>query len=294
VTEDQAVPVIAVPNGLLDQDNESVSEVSESRVKDKKQIRSVGDEDKVTPNKKGSSPAKKKKAAVSGAKSARKRPSSKSTSAKPPPPQPDMSCTLTLSDMTPEEIHVIKAIGKIKRQKQRASFDRLSNILKTLRNEFPAFESNDSVAEVLQSCLNRGLLQETRTDNNVLSYKEMGPGIAIVAQIARRKNAASLAATYNMDISSLPDLDEPLVVPVKPASTPRQRASRAKKKKAPAPAAEPTAESENHVESILDAVIAAEDPVLEAVVPKVCGLCREDGSDNNTLITCSACGLSGK
>lgn len=284
---DQPVPVISIPNGPdeVGEEDMCVPSVAENKVK--KQSRTESQEEKVT-QEKGRVTVKRKKAVV-GTKSPQK------TSSKPTKTSPEITCNLTVSDLTPAEIHVIKSIGKIKRQKQRASFDRIANILKQLKNEFPVFESSESVKEVLHACLDRGLLQETYSDAGVLSYKEMGPGIAIVAQIARRKNAATLAATYNVHMSFLPDPEETPATAV--VAAPKERVVRSNKKKRKETAVPETRaddqETENHVDSTLDAVVAAAQDSAEAVV-KVCGLCRADGSHNNTLITCSACGLSGE
>ena len=200
----------------------------------------------------------------------------------------ELGCGLTLADLTPAEVEVMRSIGKIKRQKQRASFERICNVLKQLKQEFAVFETNDSVAAQLRACLSRGLLQECYSDTGILSYKEMGPGVAIVAQIAGRKNAASLAATFNMDMSFVAEATEPEPCPptrAAAASTTttclRERPARRSHKK--------KTESQPQSEAA-----AGDRPAEAAEAVKVCGLCRADGSHNNTLITCSACGLSGE
>lgn len=139
---------------------------------------------------------------------------------------------IKLQDMSPIELAVITSIGKIKRQKQRASFERLSQILKTQQKSFPEFENNDSIKHVLGACISRGLLKEEMGDNGVLSYKELsGPGAAIVAQIARRKNAAQLAAQFEVDMV----FGEAANVPSSQETSPLPRSRSGKKTKTKTP-----------------------------------------------------------
>jgi len=137
---------------------------------------------------------------------------------------------IKLQDMSPIELAVITSIGKIKRQKQRASFERLSQILKTQQKSFPEFENNDSIKHILGVCISRGLLKEEIGDNGVLSYKELsGPGAAIVAQIARRKNAAQLAAQFEVDMV----FGEGNVTSSQVTTSPRSRPGKKTKTKTP-------------------------------------------------------------
>lgn len=146
------------------------------------------------------------------------------------PSKTEDDCLLTTSDLTPVEFDVLKSIGKIKRQKQRASFDRISNILKSLKGSQEDFDSEDKIKTLLNQCITRGLLQETPSETGDITYREKGPGAAIVALIANRKNALQLAQKYNVDLSSI----SVEVTPIKkssPSSSTTTLASTIKKRK---------------------------------------------------------------
>lgn len=110
-------------------------------------------------------------------------------------------CRLQIEDLSPKELEVIKAIGRIKRQKQRPSFERIYAVLKVLKESFQDFDSNDKVKDLLDSCIQRKLLQEVDSDKQEVTYREKGPGLAIVAHYARRKNAIQLAQKFNVDLT---------------------------------------------------------------------------------------------
>lgn len=188
-----------------------------------------------------------------------------------PQKQADSSCNLTVEELLPAEIQVIKSIGKIKKQKQRASFDRLANILKQSKSEFPEFETNEGIKLILQQAEARGLLQQSYTENGTLSYRELGPGVAIVAQIARRKNAAQLAATYNLDMSYTQESETRSEASPKKSSPTKSPT----KKQTSSPVKQPNIEFK------------------PSSPKKICGLCREENS-RESLITCSVCSNSGK
>lgn len=187
----------------------------------------------------------------------------------------DSSCNLTIDDLLPTEIQVIRSIGKIKRQKQRASFIRLANILKQSKCQFPEFETDEGIKQILQQAEARGLLQQSYSENGTLSYRELGPGVAIVAQIARRKNAALLAATYNLDSSFTQEAEKSNESKEKVESPRKSNATRSPSKKQVTPR-----EKQPSL------------PLKSSSPKKLCGLCRGDDS-RDSLITCSVCSLSG-
>lgn len=241
----------------------------------------------------------------------------------------DNTCSVTVDELLPVEIEIFRAIGKIKRQKQRASFDRIHNAFKLRKDDFPHLESNDGAERALQDAIKRGVLT-TVTVNGELSYKELGPGIAIVAQIARRKNAASLAASYSLPPELEADLLASPTETPKPAAksransldsssksakskdkvaagkTPKRRASEAspsgsssapsKKKPKKALATSPSS-VDYHMETIDEVarVPRSPTPPLQASPRKtgICGICNGDSSKDG-LISCSLCGLSGE
>lgn len=188
--------------------------------------------------------------------------------------QVDSSCNLTIDDLLPAEIQVIRSIGKIKRQKQRASFIRLANILKQSKNQFPEFETDEGIKQILQQAEARGLLQQSYSENGTLSYRELGPGVAIVAQIARRKNAALLAATYNLDSSFTQESEKNNETRDK-VETPRK-----------------STVTKSPCKKQLTPRDKQPSPQKSSLPKKLCGLCREDDS-RDSLITCSVCSLSG-
>lgn len=281
----QSIPVISIPNGPSEEDGHSIG----SSTGDTAMKKLNNHTDKELICEKASTTPKKKK--VVGDKKSAKKTGRKSSVM--PQKAPETLCKLTVEDLTQDELQVIHAIGKIKKQKQRASFDRISHILKQSKADFPAFESADSLKQLLQSCLDRGLLQETFSDTGVLSYREMGPAAVIVAHIARRKNAASLAATYNVSVD-LPSVETP--IPAKGPVTPgrRHRPTRVPNHKNTVDAAvEQSFISESHTNSE-PVALPARQPQPAVTVVKICGMCRADDSNDKTLITCSACPLSGK
>jgi hypothetical protein len=113
-------------------------------------------------------------------------------------------CPLKMSDLSLAELEVIKAIGRIKRQKQRPSFDRIYSILKTFKESFSEFESIEKMRDLLNTCISRRLLEEADLDKEEVTYREKGPGLAIVAHYARRKNATQLAEHFGVDLSLFP------------------------------------------------------------------------------------------
>ena len=70
------------------------------------------------------------------------------------------------------------AIGKIKRQKQRPSVDRLYNMLSRTSYNF----SRDTIQSVLDDMIERKLLEKVHNaGKDVVSYREKNSAIAIVA-----------------------------------------------------------------------------------------------------------------
>lgn len=218
--------------------------------------------------------------------------------------QADSSCTLTVDDLLPPEMEVIMSIGKIKKQKQRASFDRLANILKQNKNKFPQFETNEGIKQILQQAEARGLLQQSYTENGTLSYRELGPGVAIVAQIANRKNAAQLAATYNLKMSFTQE-SETKSEPSPKKSTPSKSPAKSRQQQQqPQPQPQLQLQQQLLQQPLLLPPPPQQQPppspekqlnleVKSSEPKKICGLCRQDGT-RDSLITCSVCSNSGK
>ncbi|RWS06892.1 hypothetical protein B4U79_14637 [Dinothrombium tinctorium] len=100
----------------------------------------------------------------------------------------------TMSEFTECEMEILKAIGKIKKQKQKASFDRVVNSLKLVKDKYEEFSSQEKIQDTLDRAVEKGFIQKTYGTTGVLSFKEMGNAVQIVAQIACRKSALQNAA----------------------------------------------------------------------------------------------------
>ncbi|RWS28222.1 Myst3 protein-like protein, partial [Leptotrombidium deliense] len=96
---------------------------------------------------------------------------------------------LTEEDINEIDMEILKAIGKIKKQKQKASADRIVNILKTQKDTFDEFKSRESIDRIFQHAVDKGLIATCVGTTGVLAYKELGVAIPIVARIAGRKSS---------------------------------------------------------------------------------------------------------
>jgi len=89
-------------------------------------------------------------------------------------------------DLTPLDMNILITIGKIKRQKQKPSFERIFNILKSSSTS-PNLDSPDAVSRVLDQAYEKGIISKIFNDLGILSYKESGIGVSIVSDITKRK-----------------------------------------------------------------------------------------------------------
>ena len=230
-------------------------------------------------------------------------------------------CSVSINDLRPIEMEIYKAIGKIKRQKQRASVERLTSALKTLKGQYSEFETSAGTELVLKNAIDRGLLQIAVADNGEVSYREMGAGTAIVAQIARRKNAAQLADNFALPAELQADLVNLTATPEKAPKEKQSERSKQKenkissktikkeslplsKKTTPSkPLAkrksqddevtlstkkkrQPSITNENHVDSIISSLTSPQKRL-------VCMMCKKSSSKDE-LITCTTCENSGE
>ncbi len=95
-----------------------------------------------------------------------------------PKPSENISQNIPITDCDRE---ILLAIGKIKRQKQRPSIDRLFNICNKIKEKFPQFSTKDGIESQLNDMINRQLLQKVDNEKGLMSYRELNSAIAIVA-----------------------------------------------------------------------------------------------------------------
>ncbi|KAI1292153.1 Histone acetyltransferase KAT6A [Halotydeus destructor] len=236
------------------------------------------------------------------------------------------TCKIKAEELLPLEMEIFKVIGKIKRQKQRASFDRIHNGLKILKDQHPQFETSEGTENVLKEVMERGLLtKNSSAETGEISYRELGPGIAVVAQIAQRKNAAALANNFLLPddlVASLlsyshatsPDRNALLKSKVKnPAkaskkSTGQEKTKESKPSKPKKMPKSLTEESVRKPKKKKKAAVVVAEPISSQIteVPEtngwlspfspikkqICLVCKGDSSKEK-LITCSVCGTSG-
>ncbi len=95
-----------------------------------------------------------------------------------PKPTESISQNIPITDCDRE---ILLAIGKIKRQKQRPSIDRLFNICNKIKEKFPKFSAKDGIESQLNDMIDRQLLQKVDNEKGLISYRELNSAIAIVA-----------------------------------------------------------------------------------------------------------------
>ncbi|XP_054166683.1 histone acetyltransferase KAT6B-like [Oppia nitens] len=84
--------------------------------------------------------------------------------------------------ITAADREILLGIGKIKRQKQRPSVDRLYNICSKIKDNYPQFGTKDGIQQVLDDMIGRSLLQKVDNDaKGFVSYREINSAIAVVA-----------------------------------------------------------------------------------------------------------------
>ena len=86
--------------------------------------------------------------------------------------------------ITDSDHEILLSIGKIKRQKQRPSVERLYNICNKLKDKFPDFGSKEGIQAVLNDMIERQLLQRVcneKGERELVSYREINSAIYVVA-----------------------------------------------------------------------------------------------------------------
>ena len=90
--------------------------------------------------------------------------------------------------ITESDREILLGVGKIKRQKQRPSVDRLYNICNKLKEKYPQFGTKEGIQTTLNDMIARSLLQRVDSDKGFISYREMNSAIAVV-QITNPKRS---------------------------------------------------------------------------------------------------------
>ncbi|CAG2103731.1 unnamed protein product [Medioppia subpectinata] len=93
--------------------------------------------------------------------------------------------------ITDSDREILLAVGKIKRQKQRPSVDRLYNICSKIKDTYPQFGSKDGIQIKLNDMIERNLMAKVDNEKGstvLVSYREMNSAIAVV-QITNPKRS---------------------------------------------------------------------------------------------------------
>ena len=99
--------------------------------------------------------------------------------------------------ITDSDREILLSIGKIKKQKQRPSVDRLFNICNKFKDKYPLFGSKEGIETVLNDMIDRKLLQRvvSDTEKQFISYREMNSAIAVVALTNPKRSRAKPSPT---------------------------------------------------------------------------------------------------
>ena len=83
--------------------------------------------------------------------------------------------------ITDSDREILLGVGKIKRQKQRPSVERLFTICSKLKEKFPQFGTKDGIQSILDDMIDRKLLQRVSSEKGLVSYREINSAINVVA-----------------------------------------------------------------------------------------------------------------
>lgn len=199
---------------------------------------------------------------------------------------------------------ILMAIGKIKRQKQRPSVDRLYNICCKLKK--PQFDSKMKIQSLLDDMVKRSLLAKVENPGKgFISYRELNSAIPIVAINNPLKSRAHLIE-LNGNLNHLNQNDrqknsnnQTNSATKTPSSSSCKSSMNINSSSSPKKTVS-TATMTNSIDESIERVVrrfcrtetsTTKISTKESIEKLRCGMCGK--SDKNELITCSVCGMSG-